>query len=182
MARAVIGKLVASWAPDTDTWSVDAQNSFPLQHLRENLRQLANGQPLQVKVTIERHRKGRSLAQNDMMWALLAILAGEISGGRSGDTSAEDLYIEMLEQYGSDFDYLQVPVKALPILRQSYRIVKVIELLDGDRCTVKCGMGSSGFDTKQMSDMIDGIFDRLAALGVNDAEVTDYWRSWKGLD
>ena len=40
-------------------------------------------------------------------------------------------------------------------------------------------MGSSSFTSAQMSAFIDGIFDRLAEMGVNDPNVTQYWQEWK---
>ena len=85
----------------------------------------------------------------------------------------------MLEQYGAAFDYLEVPVGAVPILRKSYRLVHVVELLDNNRCTVKCSQGSNTFTTEQMGQLIDGIFDRLAEMGVNDPNVTAYWQEWQ---
>ena len=54
-----------------------------------------------------------------------------------------------------------------------------MELLDDDRCTVKCMRGSSSFTTAQMTDFINGIFDRLAEMGVNDPNVTAYWLEWQ---
>jgi hypothetical protein len=55
----------------------------------------------------------------------------------------------------------------------------VVEILDGNRCTVKCTQGSSTFTTGEMKNLIDGIFDRLAEMGVNDPIVTVYWQEWK---
>ena len=39
--------------------------------------------------------------------------------------------------------------------------------------------GSSTFTTGEMKNLIDGIFDRLAEMGVNDPVVTAYWQEWK---
>lgn len=91
----------------------------------------------------------------------------------------EDCYIEMLEEYGLEYDFLELPVAAVPILRNAYRLVHIVELLDNDRCTVKASMGSSSFSTAQMTAFIDGIFDRLAEMGVNDPNVTAYWQEWQ---
>lgn len=49
---------------------------------------------------------------------------------------------------------------------------------DNNRCTVKCTQGSSTFTTGEMKNLIDGIFDRLAEMGVNDPVVTAYWQEW----
>ena len=84
----------------------------------------------------------------------------------------------MLEKYGAKVDYLEVPAGALDILRGCYRIVHVVEILDNNRCTIKCTQGSSTFTTQEMKNLIDGIFDRLAEMGVNDPVVTAYWQEW----
>ena len=91
----------------------------------------------------------------------------------------EDCYLEMLEKYGAKVDYLECPAGALDILRGCYRLVHLVEILDNNRCTVKCTQGSSSFTTAEMKNLIDGIFDRLAEMGVNDPMVTAYWQEWK---
>ena len=113
------------------------------------------------------------------MWALLTIMADAYNAGRTGGVTPEDCYLEMLEKYGAKVDYLECPAGALDILRGCYRLVHVVEILDGNRCTVKCTQGSSTFTTGEMKNLIDGIFDRLAEMGVNDPIVTAYWQEWK---
>ena len=117
-------------------------------------------------------------AQNRMMWALLTIMADHYNGGRTGGVTPEDCYLEMLEKYGAKVDYLEVPAGALDILRGCYRLVHLVEILDNNRCTVKCTQGSSTFTTQEMKNMIEGIFDRLAEMGVSDPLVTAYWQEW----
>ena len=71
-------------------------------------------------------------------------------------------------------------MRAVPNLKLGYRVVKVVELLDGNIVTVKCVEGSSHFTAQEMRDFIESIFDRLAEMGVDDAEVTGYYRDWRG--
>lgn len=175
----VVGSLPVVYDPTRREIVVENSAEFVKTQIRQKLDELAHGSPLRLTLTVERQRKKRSLEQNRMMWALLTIMADHYNGGRTGGITPEDCYTEMLEQYGAVFDYLEVPVGAVPILRRSYRLVHVVELLDGNRCTVKCSQGSSSFTTEQMGQLIDGIFDRLAEMGVNDPNVTAYWQEWK---
>ena len=108
-----------------------------------------------------------------------AVSSSRRTAGRAGGVSPEDCYQQMLEEYGLEYDFLELPVAAVPILRKAYRLVHVVELLDNDRCTVKASMGSSSFTTAQMTAFIDGIFDRLAEMGVNDPNVTAYYQQWQ---
>lgn len=175
----VIGRLPVVYDPAARRVTVENAAEFVETQIRQRLDELAHGKPLHLTVTIEPERKGRSTSQNRLMWALLTIMADHYNAGRTGGVTPEDCYLEMLEKYGAKVDYLEVPAGALKILRGCYRLVHVVEILDNNRCTVKCTQGSSTFTTQEMKNMIDGIFDRLAEMGVNDPIVTAYWQEWK---
>ena len=162
----VIGRLPVVYDPAARRVQVESSAEFVETQLLQHLDDLAHGQPLHLTVTLEPERKGRSTAQNRLMWALLTIMADHYNAGRTGGVTPEDCYLEMLEKYGARVDYLEVPAGALSILRS---------------CTVKCTQGSSTFSKAEMKDLIDGIFDRLAEMGVNDPMVTAYWQEWKEL-
>ena len=175
----VIGRLPVIYDPATRRVTVESTVEFVEVQLRQRLDELAQGKPLHLTVTVEPERKGRSVQQNRMMWALLTIMADAYNAGHTGGVTPEDCYLEMLEKYGAKVDFLEVPGGALDILRGCYRVVHVVEILDNNRCTVKCTQGSSTFDTHEMKQLIDGIFDRLAEMGVNDPLVTAYWQEWR---
>lgn len=175
----VIGRLPVVYDPAARRVQVENTAEFVETQIRQRLDELAHGKPLHLTVTIEPERKGRSTSQNRLMWALLTIMADHYNAGRTGGVTPEDCYLEMLEKYGAKVDYLEVPAGALEILRGCYRLVHVVEILDNNRCTVKCTQGSSTFTTGEMKNLIDGIFDRLAEMGVNDPIVTAYWQEWK---
>ena len=179
MARGVIGKLPVVYDPGTRRVVVENSAEFVETQIRQKLDELAHGKPLHLILSVDLERKSRTLPQNRMMWALLTIMADHYNGGRTGGVTPEDCYLEMLEKYGAKVNYLEVPAGALDILRGCYRLVHVVEILDGNRCTVKCTQGSSTFTTGEMKNLIDGIFDRLAEMGVNDPVVTAYWQEWK---
>lgn len=175
----VIGRLPVVYDPSARRVTVESSAEFVETQILQRLDNLACGRPLCLTLTVEPERKGRSTQQNRLMWALLTIMADAYNAGRTGDVSPEDCYLEMLEKYGAKVDYLEVPAGAVEILRRCYRLVHVVEILDGNRCTVKCTQGSSTFTTAEMKDLIAGIFDRLAEMGVNDPIVTAYWQEWK---
>lgn len=178
MASRVIGRLPVVYDPAARRVQVENTAEFAETQIFQRLDDLAHGQPLHLTLTVEPVNKARSTAQNSLMWALLTIMADHYNGGRTGGVTPEDCYLEMLEKYGAKVDYLEVPAGALDILRGCYRLVHVVEILDGNRCTVKCTQGSSTFTTGEMKNLIDGIFDRLAEMGVSDPLVTAYWQEW----
>lgn len=178
MASRVIGRLPVVYDPVARRVVVENSAEFVERQIYQRLDELAHGQPLHITLTVEPVNKARSTAQNSLMWALLTIMADHYNGGRTGGVTPEDCYLEMLEKYGAKVDYLEVPAGALDILRGCYRLVHLVEILDNNRCTVKCTQGSSTFTTQEMKNMIDGIFDRLAEMGVSDPLVTAYWQEW----
>lgn len=177
----VIGRLPVVYDPDTRRAAVENTGEFVEKQLLQRLDELAKGKPLRLTVTVEPEDRRRSTRQNSLLWALLTRMADHCNGGRTGGVTPEDCYLEMLAQYGAKVDYLEVPSGALEILRRCYRLVHVVEILDNDRCTVKCTQGSSTFSAAEMKDLIDGVFDRLAEMGVSDPLVTAYWQEWKEL-
>lgn len=178
MASRVIGRLPVVYDPQSQRIQVENAGEFVEKQIYQRLDELAQGRPLHLTLTVEPERKGRSIAQNSLMWALLTIMADHYNAHRTGGVTPEDCYLEMLEKYGAKVDYLEVPAGALDILRGCYRLVHLVEILDHDRCTVKCTQGSSTFTTAEMKNLIDGIFDRLAEMGVSDPVVTAYWQEW----
>lgn len=179
MGKDLIGKLPVIYDPKTQHVTVENSVEFVETQIRQKLDDLAHGEPLRLTVTLEQYRRKRSLEQNRMMWALLTIMADAYNAGQGGGISPEDCYIEMLEEFGLEYYFLEIPQKALPAVRQAFKLVHVVELLDDDRCTVKASMGSSSFSTAQMTDFINRIFDRLAEMGVNDPNVTACWMEWQ---
>ena len=178
MASRVIGRLPVVYDPVARRVVVENSAEFVERQIYQRLDELAQGQPLHITLTVEPVNKARSTAQNSLMWALLTIMADHYNGGRTGGVTPEDCYLEMLEKYGAKVDYLEVPAGALDILRGCYRLVHLVEILDNNRCTVKCTQGSSTFTTQEMKNLIDGIFDRLAEMGVSNPLVTAYWQEW----
>ena len=150
----VIGRLPVVYDPAARRVQVESSAEFVETQLLQRLDDLAHGQPLRLTLTVEPERKGRSTQQNRLMWALLTIMADAYNAGRTGGVTPEECYLDMLEKYGAKVDFLEV-------------------------CTVKCTQGSSSFTTAEMKNLIDGIFDRLAEMGVNDPMVTAYWQEWK---
>lgn len=177
--KCVIGRLPVTYDPARRRFAVENTAEFVEKQILQKLDDQAYGQPIRLVITFEPERRGRTLNQNRMMWALLTIMADTYNAGKAGGVSPEDCYFSMLEEYGLEYDFLELPVAAVPILRKAYRLVHIVELLDNDRCTVKASMGSSSFTTAQMGAFIDGIFDRLADMGVNDPNVTAYWQQWQ---
>lgn len=177
MADALIGKVPVLYSKGK--WTPDPARMFEATRLRERMDALARDGPCTVTVEVKKTPRYRTLAQNRMMWRLLQIMALATDGGRRGGTTAEDCYLTMLEECGAEVDYVGAPLAARQRLLHAYRVVKIIELHPGNMATFKCVAGSSNFTSAEMHDFIEAIFDRLADMGVDDAEVTNYYQNWR---
>jgi hypothetical protein len=117
--------------------------------------------PRNINLTIEIAYRARSLDQNALMWALLEVIANEHNAG------VEDHAEPMRD---SDFFY------RLFLFRFAPREIRV------NRDEPEIPRTSSTFDTREMADFINRIFDELAEMdiGVSDpGAIGAYWQKWK---
>ena len=141
-----------------------------------------------VTAAFDYRKNYRSLDQNALLWKLLTIYADALGGGRHGDVQPEEIYYQMLNKYGVA-QFVVIPKDAVDDLKALYRDIKIIDdavvVRSGKRTPakiVKCIVGSSQYDTSQMSQLIDGVFDELAAIGVDvntSREVGEYYDQWQ---
>lgn len=189
MAGELIAHLAAWYIPTGQTrvngmegLTIDGGYLLEAQRMHAELERRARGQPLAVEIDIRPVRNKRTLDQNRLMWALLEKLAQAQDGGTPGGVTAEQCYLDLLAEFGAEVETWRVPVKALPALRRAYRVVQVVEVLDGGYCMARLGLGSSSFTRQQMHDFLERIFDRLSEVGVDDAETTEQYRDWRRAD
>lgn len=157
MASQLIAHVAAWYIPtgqplvnDMDGLTIDGAYRLEAQRMHSELERRARGQPLCVEIDIRPVKNKRTLDQNRLMWALLNRLALALSGDTPGGVTAEQCYLDLLAEFGAEVETWRVPVKALPALRNTYRVVQKVELLDNGYCMARLGLGSSSFDRQQM--------------------------------
>ena len=119
--------------------------------------------------------KQRSLDQNSLLWGLLEEEAKFLNGGRKNniECSSENLYYEAINKYGKD-TLIAVPSGAERELKRTYRRVFIIDKFDNNgelwvKC--RCVLGSSKYSPKEMSDLVEGVLDDIARLGIETQEI-----------
>lgn len=150
MASQLIAHVAAWYIPtgqplvnDMDGLTIDGAYRLEAQRMHAELERRARGQPLCVEIDIRPVKNKRTLDQNRLMWALLNRLALALSGDTPGGVTAEQCYLDLLGEFGAEVETWRVPVKALPALRNTYRVVQMVELLDNGYCMARLGLGSS---------------------------------------
>jgi hypothetical protein len=139
-----------------------------------------------LDVDIHQHRKKRSLDANSYCWLLITKIADVLR------TSKEELYIEMLKRYGQREKQLISIIAEEEALQMIYRATK------GHCCEVGEGevkgktfkhlailRGSSEYDTREMSILIDGIVSECKEMDIETMtpkELAELKSSWKGVE
>ena len=108
-------------------------------------------------------RKKRSLDANAMMWACLKDIADALN------TDKWDVYLQMLKRYGK-FTYIVVKEKAVEAVKEQWReceVVGNIEINGQPAVQMLCYFGSSTYDTKEFSVLLNGIISEMREMGLH---------------
>ena len=130
-----------------------------------------------LAITIKEHREKRSLDANAYCWVLLQKLAEVL------ETDKDSLYEEMICKYGV-FTHLIVKPSAVERIKEEWREVRELGEVTVNGKTgvqLQCYFGSSTYDTKEMSVLIDGIVRECQDLGIETLtpeEIADMKRKW----
>lgn len=112
--------------------------------------------PLEIKALPK--AINRSLDANKLLWHCL----GELSKVRKEDNWA--LYLEMLRKYG-EFTYICVKPSAVESVKRQWREtqeVGTVNINGEESVQLLCFFGSSTYDTKQFSRLLDGVLDEMS--------------------
>ena len=131
----------------------------------------------QLDVEVKPYRKRRSLNANAYMWALLQKLAEALL------TSKDEIYIEMLGRYGV-FTHIIVQPEAVERIKQEWRLVRELgkgKIGNTEGVQLQCYYGSSGYTTKEMSVLLEGVISECKEAGIEtlpDEEIQRMNAEW----
>ena len=126
-----------------------------------------------LDIEVKSHKSKRSLEQNRLLWALLGKMAVAMSGNKR-KMSSEECYCIMLEEANVACDYLLALPEAEPMLKQSFRVIRKVgerEVKGKVLNLYQYFVGSSKYNTQEMTELIEAVLDKLAELGVHDSEI-----------
>lgn len=116
-----------------------------------------------LDIEIKKHRKKRSLDANAALWKMLSMMADKLNA------SKDDLYIEMLDRYGV-FTHIVAKPNVVDRVKQEWRTVRELgEVTINGKTGVQlqCYFGSSTYDSKEFSVLLNGVIDEAKALGID---------------
>ncbi len=151
---------------------------------RESLLSLEKLKGDKLSVDIKKWRKKRSLDANSYCWVLCDRIAKELS--KESIVTKEQIYKDAISQVGT-FEPMIIEEKAYDNFKRIWEkqglgfIVQ--EVTRKDKCIkVHCYYGSSTYDTKEMSLLIEIIVDLAKSLDIETKpkeEIESLLRSWK---
>lgn len=127
-------------------------------------------------IDIKKYREKRSLNANAYFWKLCDLIAKKL--GSDKDT----IYLLQLSKYGVFVD-IDIHRDALPALRDKFRYVEDFDDgYTGEHTTARCYFGSSQYDKKEMSELIEGTVTDAHDLGIEtytDEEINSLIENWE---
>lgn len=129
----------------------------------------------EVCITISEPKEKRSLDANAYLWLIIGKIADKLR------TSKEEVYIKLLKDYGQSF--VITVKKGYDISKAGIKYYEVLKegTFKGKEFTAyKVFIGSSQYDTQQMSILIDGAVHEAKELGI-DVEPTEYIDMLEGV-
>lgn len=139
----------------TGNWNI----TFETKEL-PSLDDISGGDALDV--TAVRHRDKRSKNANALLWECLGRIAASLR------TDKWSVYLQMLKRYG-DYTYLCVKPKAVAMLKRQWRECEELGPINiNGQVAVQllCYYGSSTYDTKQFSILLDGVISEMKEMGL----------------
>lgn len=143
---------------------------------KEKFKALSCGELYDIKAV--KYKPVRSAEQNRKMWALIHDIAVARSGERATDDW--DIYVEAIERAGAKYKLFDVAddENLIEALSKGFRAVQKLNKFEDEigqpRVTVKCFLGSSKMNKKEMSNLLETVLDMAEESGVTQMYEVDY--------
>jgi len=134
-----------------------------------------------IEVTAKQHKESRSIRQNKFLWAIIESISQQINGARL-ESDIIKIYTDILVEANVKAVYLGAIPEAKKILegqfRHVYEMPNSMTTEKGVKMVLfKCFIGSSKFDTKEMTELIEVALQYASKCGVQNSEI----ESMRGL-
>lgn len=148
--------VVKNWSTNQYqiTFSVNEESAI------EQIDNIMKCDKLSIKAT--KYRQKRSLDANGLLWLCLGRIASDLR------TDKWDVYLEMLKRYGQ-YTYIVVKEKVVEQVKQQWReceVVGEIEVNGQKAIQMLCYFGSSTYNSKEFSVLLDGVISEMQEMGL----------------
>lgn len=117
----------------------------------------------ELVVEIKQYRQRRSLDSNAYLWLLLNEMASVLK------TTKDELYLQMLDRYGQFTHIVAKPNVVSKVIAEWRTVRELGEININGTIGIQLQVyfGSSTYDTKEMSKLIEGVVSEAKELGIS---------------
>ena len=130
-------------------------------------------QDKKLSITAKIFRKHRSLDANGLLWHCIGQIASEMR------LDKWDVYLLMLKRYGK-YTYICVKpavVEAVKLQWRECEEVGTVNINGQEAVQLLCYFGSSTYDSKEFSVLLDGVIEEMKAIGLQPPLTGDIRRA-----
>lgn len=130
-----------------------------------------------ARITLKKHRNRRSLDANALLWACIGQIAEVLQADKW------DVYLQMLKRYGQ-YTYVVVKPNVVDEFREQWRETEIVgEINVNGRKAIQmlCYFGSSTYNSKEFSVLIDGVLSEMDDMGLDKPLPSDIRRAIDGI-
>ena len=131
-----------------------------------------------LSIVIKEYSEKRSLNANRLLWECLGKIAAQLRADKW------DIYLMMLKRYGQ-YTYVCVPPEAVKKTKKQWRECEELGIIDINgrpAMQLLCYFGSSTYDKKEFSVLLDGVISEMKEMGIqtpSEREFEEVIKSWK---
>lgn len=132
-----------------------------------------------LDITAKKHRNRRSKNANALLWSCIGKIATAVRADKW------DIYLTMLKRYG-EFTYVCVKPNAVDMLKRQWRECEELGpiMVNGTPAMqMLCYYGSSTYDTRQFTALLEGVFFEMQQMGIetpSEEEMRLSLEAWNG--
>ena len=132
-----------------------------------------------LDITAKKHRNRRSKNANALLWSCIGKIATAVCADKW------DIYLTMLKRYG-EFTYVCVKPNAVDMLKRQWRECEELGpiMVNGTPAMqMLCYYGSSTYDTRQFTALLEGVFFEMQQMGIetpSEEEMRLSLEAWNG--
>ncbi len=128
-----------------------------------------------LSIEAKKYREKRSLDANALLWACI----GDIAKAMTPPADKWDVYLDMLKNYGK-YTYICVKPNVVEAMKAQWRECEVLGEVDinGQKAVqMLCYFGSSALNTKEFSDLLEGVIYEMKQVGLQPPPTKDMRRA-----
>lgn len=136
------------------------------------------GQDREKLFDITEHKEKRSKDANALLWACLGELAEALRSDKW------EVYLQMLKRYGK-YTYICVKPHVVDAVKKQWRECEEIGHINiggQDSVQMLCYFGSSTYDSKEFSVLLDGVISEMKEMGLDTPADKELERAIKRME